>query len=170
MYTCIVLLLLPIVLNPTVSLPSQRAPRWAVDTVNPAPDAQPDHQLEDILSNTGPSLWLYVWLFLTSIPLFVIFCCLFWFRSFVLDCLRRLWSVAFPRRVDRATFECSEPVTSVDQEDLELRSLSTQTSDEGLETEGVQVRYDDVSNLVTTLALLSVLGAEPSGISSSAQD
>lgn len=157
MNNCIVLLLSS-VLSMTVSLPSQRAPRWAVDTVNPAPDAQPDYHLEDKLSNTGPSSLIYVWLSLTSIPLIVILCCLFRFRSYVLDYLQTHMSVAAIRVSNCATFGCSVSESTVDREDIDL-SMPVRSSDEGPRTEGIQVRYDDASNLVLPQTFRSEEGA-----------
>lgn len=154
-----IVLLLSLVLSMTVSKPSLRAPRWAVDTVNPAPDAQPDYYLEDTLSNTGLSSLMYVWLSLASIPLIVILCCLFRFRSYVLDYLQTHLSVAAIRVSNCATFRCSEHETTVDREDIELPSMPVRSSDEGLRTEGIQVRYDDVLNLVYSQTFQSAPGA-----------
>lgn len=67
-------------------------------------------------------------------------------------------SVAAIRVSNCATFGCSVPESTVDREDIDL-SMPVRSSDEGPRTEGIQVRYDDVFNLVLSRTFRSEEGA-----------
>lgn len=152
--------ILSLILTLTVQKP--RSPRWAVDTDNPAPEPQPDSTFRDeLLAQTELSSWMYVWLFLTSIPLIGIFCCLYHFRSHVLDLVRQFISVALMRARNCFTFEHVDVDSPVG---LECVTYTDSPSVEGQDADRIQVSYDDVSNLVLILLLIIGTGEEPSGI------